>query len=192
MLNQNFIILGAVIALGGSLTYVIKTLKGEAKPNRVSFLLWALAPFIAFAAELKQGVGIVSLLTFMIGLSSLLILIASFFNKKSVWAIKKFDIICGILSAIGLILWLITKDGNLAIFFSIMADLFAGIPTIIKAYKHPETEVSVGYGTSVISAILTLLTISTWNFAHYGFPVYIVLINILIFIFVQYKIGKRT
>lgn len=53
MLNENFVILGAVIFAIGSLSYLIDTLKGKVKPNRVTFFLWALAPLIAFAAEVK-------------------------------------------------------------------------------------------------------------------------------------------
>lgn len=82
MLNENFVILGAVIAAIGSLSYLIDTIKGKAKPNRVTFFLWTLAPMIAFAAEIKQGVGMQSLITFMVGFSPLLIFLASFTNKK--------------------------------------------------------------------------------------------------------------
>jgi hypothetical protein len=73
---------------------------------------------------LKQGVGILALTTFSVGFVPLTIFIASFFNKESEWKIGKLDIVCGVLSVLGLVLWLITKVGNVAIFFSIMADLF--------------------------------------------------------------------
>src|SRR4051812_25550094 len=82
MINQNFIILGAIIASIGSLSYLIDTIKGKVKPNRVSFLLWSLAPLIAFVAELRQGDGLQSLLTFEVGFLPLTIFIASFFNKN--------------------------------------------------------------------------------------------------------------
>lgn len=94
MLNENFVILGAVILAIGSLSYLIDTLKGKVKPNRVTFFLWALAPLIAFAAEIKQGVGIQSLMTFMVGFSPLLIFLASFVNKKAEWKLGSFDFIC--------------------------------------------------------------------------------------------------
>jgi hypothetical protein len=80
MINQNFVILGAIIATIGSLSYLIDTIKGKVKPNRVSFLLWSLAPLIAFVAELKQGVGLQALMTFVVGFLPLTIFIASYFN----------------------------------------------------------------------------------------------------------------
>src|SRR5690349_4744087 len=121
MLHQNFIIFGTLIGAAGSFAYLLDTVKGKVKPNRVSFLLWSIAPFIAFAAQIKQGVGLEALMTFSTGFLPLTTFIASFVNKNAEWKITKFDIVCGVLSIIGLILWLITKVGNVAITFSILA-----------------------------------------------------------------------
>jgi uncharacterized membrane protein len=140
MINQNFVIVGAIIATAGSLSYLIDTLKGKVKPNRVSFLLWSIAPLIAFFAEIKQGVGIQALMTFTVGILPLTIFIASFVNKKAVWNLTGFDLICGALSVVGLVLWFITKSGNIAIIFSILADALAALPTVVKSFNYPEAE----------------------------------------------------
>lgn len=191
MINENFVILGAVIYALGFLKYLQETIQGKIKPNRVTFILWAIAPLIAFAAEIKQGVGIQSLMTFMVGFSPLVIFIATFINKKAEWKIGNFDLICGFFSLIGLLLWYITQIGNLAIVFAIMADGLAALPTIRKTYYYPETENGWLYLTSSISAMLTLLTINTWNFAHYSFPLYILILGLIIFYLARFKIGKR-
>jgi hypothetical protein len=190
MLNPNFVILGVLINLLGSISYIIDTLKGRIKPNKVSWGLWAVAPMIAFAAEIKQGVGIQSLMTFMVGFSPLLIFIASFFNRKSYWKITKFDLICGSLSVIGLILWYITKNGNAAIIFSIFADLTAGIPTLIKSYNFPETENYLEFASSFLSALITILTLRIWSFEYSGFPIYILVFDLLAFILIKFRLGK--
>ena len=191
MINQNLVILGAIIAAAGSLFYLIDTLKGKVKPNRVSFLLWSLAPLIAFFAEVKQGVGIQALMTFIVGFLPLTIFIASFVNKKAVWNLTGFDLMCGALSIIGLVLWFITKSGNIAIIFSILADGLAAMPTIVKSFNYPETESAWPYFASTISAILTLLTVKVWNIANIAFPLYIVLITLVIFSLVHFKLGKQ-
>ncbi len=192
MLNENFVIVGIVIAAIGSLNYLIGTVKGKVKPNRVTFFLWALAPLIAFIAEIKQGVGIQSLMTFSVGFSPLIILIASFLNKKAEWKLGSFDFICGGLSLIGLILWYVTKVGNLAIAFSMLADGLAALPTISKSYTYPETESSWAYLTTAIMAILTLLTIKTWDFANFGFPIQTLILNLILFMLIQFKLGKNN
>lgn len=174
-----------------TLKYFIKTIQGNIRPNQVTFFVWALAPLIAFTAEIKQGVGIQSLLTFWVGFSPLLILIASFINKKAHWKLGPFDFICGALSLAGLLLWYITQNGNLAIIFAIIADGLAALPTITKTYLYPETEDGWLFLASAISAILTLLTIRIWSFTHYGFPLYILIVCLVIFLLAEFKIGKR-
>jgi hypothetical protein len=190
MINQNFVILGAIIATMGSLSYLIDTIKGKVKPNRVSFLMWSLAPLIAFIAELKQGVGLQSLMTFEVGFLPLTIFIASFFNKNAKWKLTRFDLTCGILSLIGLILWYLTASGNVAIVFSILADGLAALPTIVKSFSFPETESSWTYFTGTLSAAITLLTVKVWDLANAGFPLYILIVTLVISVLVQFKAGK--
>jgi len=191
MLNQNFVIIGTIIGAIGSLAYLIDTVKGKVKPNRVSFLLWSIAPFIAFAAQIKQGVGLEALMTFSTGFLPITVFIASFVNKKAEWKVTRFDLVCGFLSIVGLILWLITKVGNIAIFFSIVADGLAAVPTIVKSYKYPETELAWPWIASVLGVVLTLLTLKELNFANSGFIVYILIVNTLIFSLIQFRIGER-
>lgn len=191
MLNENFVIIGTAISAIGGIKYLLETIKGKVKPNKITFFLWALAPLVAFAAEVKQGVGIQSLMTFWMGFGPLLIFIASFFNKKAAWKLNSFDLICGAFSIIGLLFWYITRVGNIAIIFAILADGLAALPTIVKAYKFPQTESGWLYLAGVISALLTLLTIKTWSFAYYGFPTYIVIVSSIIFLLVQFKVGPK-
>lgn len=191
MLNENFVIVGAFISFFGALSYLKDTLKGKAKPNKVSWFVWTLAPFIAFWATVQQGVGIQSLLTFMVGFNPLLIFLASFVNKKAYWKVTKLDLTCGTLAIAGLILWQITNIANLAIFFSIFADGIAAIPTIIKSYNEPETENPNVFLGSGIAALITLFTIKMWDFEQYAFPAYIFGICALLFVLIKFRIGKK-
>lgn len=191
MLNPNFVFIGVGLQLIGSWSYLRDTIKGRIKPNKVSWLLWTIAPMIAFFAEIKQGVGVQSLVTFSVGFVPAVIFVASFLNKKATWDLGKLDIVCGVLSVIGLILWLVTKVGNVAIFFAIVADGLAAVPTIVKSYKYPETENATIFAVGIINALLGVLVISTWNFQHYGFPIYLLLVDGTIAFLILSKIGNR-
>jgi len=191
MLNQEFVIIGTIIGTAGAFAYLWDTIKGKVRPNRVSFLLWAIAPMIAFAAQIKQGIGLESLMTFSTGFLPFLTFIASYINNQAEWKLTKFDFACGFLSVFGLILWLITKVGNVAIFFSIVADGLAALPTIIKAYKYPGTEIAWPWLATCIGVTLTLLTLKEWTFTNSGFIIYIFFVDLMIFIFVQFKLGNR-
>ena len=190
MLNENFVIIAVLISVIGNIGYVIGTLQGKIKPNRVSFFLWSLIPLIAFAAEIVEGVGIQSLTTLMAALGPLSIFIASFINKKSYWKVTRFDRICGALSLIGLLLWIYTRVGMVAIIFALLADALASIPTVVKAYKYPETENPFPWLASTLAGLITLFTISNWNLANYGFPASIFITNLLIFVLVKFKLNR--
>lgn len=191
MLHPNFVIVGTLIGAVGSIAYLIDTLRGKVRPNRVSFLLWSIAPLIAFAAQIKQGVGLESLMTFSTGFLPFTISVASFVNKNAEWKLTRFDLICGFLSIVGLILWLITRVGNVAIFFSIVADGLAAVPTIVKAYKYPDTELAWPWLATVFGVILTLLTLDRLTFANSGFIIYILIVDALIFALVQFRFGEK-
>jgi len=186
MINEKFVLFGALLNLIGSSNYVIGTLKGTTVPNRVTWFLWALAPLIAFIAMIQEGVGLSALMTFMVGFGPLMIFVASFVNRKAYWKITRLDIVCGILSLMALILWLITGQGFVAIFFAILADLLAGIPTVIKAYKEPQTERYLIFLLGASSAIITLLTINKWEFAYFAFPLYILVICVVLFVIIRF------
>src|SRR3989338_8880262 len=117
MIDERFVYIGAILNLIGLSIYLVETIKGKVKPNRVTWFLWALIPFIAFIAQIKEGVGISSLFTFTTGFGPLLIFIATFYNKKAFWEIKSLDILCGFISILGVLFWLITRNANLAILF---------------------------------------------------------------------------
>lgn len=191
MLDPKFVYLAVIITSLGGLVYLIKTIKGEVQPNKVTWLLWSLAPLIAFAAQIKQGVGLQVWLTFISGFEPLLIFLASFINKKSYWKISKLDVAFGTLSILGLILWQITGVGNIAILFSIIADAMAALPTIVKSYKFPETENVFAYFTAALGALITLLTIDKWNFETFAFSLYIFTVCFVLTLLIQFKLGKR-
>ncbi|HEY5442354.1 MAG TPA: hypothetical protein VIJ68_02355 [Candidatus Saccharimonadales bacterium] len=191
MLNPHFVILGVVISFAGNLFYLRDTLQGKNQPNRISWFMWTLAPLIAFAAELQQGVGLQALITFMAGFNPLLIVIASFVNKRAVWKLTAFDFACGILSLLGLVLWLLSGHGDIAIALSILADAFAALPTIAKSYTHPQSESWLNFFAAAIGAAITLLTIRTWDFANYAFPLYILGICIIFTLLIRFELGVR-
>jgi hypothetical protein len=184
---QYLVLLGAVVSLIGISAYIKDTLRGKTKPNRVTWVLWSIAPLIATVAAISDGVRWAVLPVFMTGFGPLLVLIASFVNKKSYWKITKLDYFCGLLSVLALVFWAITKDPVIAIIFSIASDGFAALPTLIKSWKFPETETGIAYLVTIFSASTSFAAIKIWTFSAYGFAVYTIIINILFSLFIYRK-----
>jgi hypothetical protein len=191
MLSENFVYFAALLNVVGEASYVVATLQGRTKPNRISWFLWALAPFLAVAGALDEGVGVQVLMTFIVGFGPACIFVASFFNPNAFWKIGKLDIVCGVLSVCGLLMWIATREGNVAIAAAIAADGLAAIPTLVKSYRHPDTEDAGVFWLAGGAALITLITLDTWDFAHVGFPAYIFTICLLIAVLVTSRIGER-
>jgi hypothetical protein len=191
MIPEYFIYFAVLANLMGGVVYLKDTLIGRAKPNRVTWLLWAIAPLIGFAAQIKAGVGLSSAMTFIVGFTPLLVFISSFFNIKSRWNLTAFDLVCGALSILGLILWIITNDPILAISFSILADGLAALPTIKKSFYHPESESEYAFLGGTISGAITTLALTRYDLANLGFPLYIFLVNGVLFLLIKFKLGLK-
>ena len=177
---EYLVIVAAVASTLAAFVYIRSMFVGRTKPNRVTWLMWAIAPLIAAAAALSNGVGWAVLPVFMAGFSPLMIFIASFFAKKAYWKPSTFDYVCGALSALALVMWWLTKDPNVAIVFAIASDALASIPTITKAWTNPETESIWPYVVGVFGAASSLVVATLWTFSAYAFPSYLIITNILV------------
>jgi hypothetical protein len=178
---EYLVFVAAFATLLATYVYIRSMFKGGAKPNRVSWLMWSIAPFIAGAAAVSNGVGWAVLPVFMSGISPFLIFTASFVTKKAYWKLALFDYVCGALSGLALLLWYVTKDPNVAISFAIASDGLASIPTLTKAWNHPETESAWPFIVGVFNASTSFGAATMWAFSEYAFPAYLIVINIMLF-----------
>ena len=178
MLPESFAIVGAVIGSMGGLYYLFDTIAGRAQPNRITWLLWGIFPLDIFVAQRAQGVGALSRPSFVAGLTPLLVVAASFFNPKAYGKTEPRDYYLMAAAIVGIILWAITDNPNVALLFSLLADVLAGIPTLIKSYRHPESESWIGYGISAIGFGISVLAVQTYDFQNTAFVAYIFVMNL--------------
>ncbi|MFA6280317.1 MAG: hypothetical protein WC612_05955 [Bdellovibrionales bacterium] len=176
METQALVIIGTIVHLFGSMAYVRDTYLGRSQPNRVSFFLWAFAPFIGVAAALAQGVTWAVFPVFLAGFGPCMIFMASFHNKNAAWKLGKFDWVCGALSLAALVLWAITKNPNIAILFAILSDGAAALPTIKKSWTHPESETIWVYLGASFSSSTGLYLAKDMSFAEIAFPSYLIML----------------
>jgi len=170
------------VNIWGSFIYIRDTLHGKTKPNRVSWFLWALNPLIAAYIEMKNNVGLAVLPVFVVGIMPLLVFTASFANKNAYWKLNGFDYLCGFISLLALIVWVKTEGPIAPIALAIISDGLAVVPTLIKAWKYPETETGAVYTTGLFNSLTSFAAIKNWNFPAVAFPLYLTIANILLII----------
>ncbi len=177
MLPEDFAIIGAIIGSLGGFYYLYETIVGTAQPNRITWLLWGIFPMVIFVAQRAQGVEGLSWTSFVAGFTPFLIVAASFFNKKAYWKTEPRDYYLMAAAVVGIILWALTDDANLALLFALLADVLAGIPTLIKAYGHPRSESWIAYAISTVGFGISLLSVQTHNLENTAFVAYIFIMN---------------
>jgi hypothetical protein len=176
------VILGVGAKSIGVFIYIRATIRGVVKPNRITWLIWSIAPLIATAASVSIGARWSVLPVFMSGFGPLLVFLASFANPESYWKLKNFDYACGVCSILALALWAVTGEPLVAVILAIASDGLAALPTVIKAWKHPETESAKAYAAGLFSALTCFTALKTFSITEVAFPIYLVFVtSILLF-----------
>jgi len=187
MLPEQFALLGSLLASAGGFYYLYCTIKGTVQPNKITWFFWGAFPMIAFAAQLAQGVGFVLWATFAAGFTPFLIVLAASFNKEAYWEIKRQDYLFAAIGIIGVVLWQVTDEPNLALTFALIADLAVAWPTIAKSFTNPETEDWKAFAFGSIGFLIALLSVQVWTYENYAFVGYLFVVNTLIMILAARK-----
>ncbi len=172
------VIVGSLILVAGSALYIRDTLEGKTKPNRVSYTMWGLTPLIGAGAALDANADPwVTVPVLLSGILPILILGASFLSPKSYWKLTFFDYVCGALSILALIVWLIVDHPRIALLLTVFGDGFASYPTIRKAWERPDTETGIAYIAALTCIVLTLPAIPEWTLENTVFQIYLLFMN---------------
>lgn len=182
------VVVSAFIGVAGASAYIRDTLRGKSKPNRVSWFLWAMSPLIGTAAAISSHADVwATVRIFLAGFLPLLVFLASFLNRKSYWKLTVFDLICGVCSLVALVVWAVVDAPKMAILLAAAGDGFATIPTIRKAWTHPETETGFTYLMGLVGVALIIPSIPSWTIENSAFQIYLLLANTVLAIAVYRK-----
>lgn len=173
MLPTYFVYFGLALQLVGQISYIRTIFYGKTRPNLITWFMWMVAPFIGFFFQLKAGGGLSVLPVFMAGFGPMLVIIFSTIHHNSFWKLNSFDLWCGFLSAVALIFYAVTHNLGVSIFFAILSDALAGVPTYIKSWTNPESENTLIYLFALISNVIGLLTLTVFSFSTVSFGLYI-------------------
>lgn len=191
ILSVWFIYVAAALRLGGGFAYIIATIRGKAKPNPISWLLWSLTPLISFFAGFSSGFDPMLIVTLATGLSPLLVFFIAIAKNRRSLRFNKLNTICFIIALTGIGLWAATDHPLLAIGLAIIADIVSALPTLVKIARHPYSEYTPTYLVNAGAMALALLATDTLEPLTIAFPVYVLVINSFIVGFIVSVQAKR-
>ncbi|MBT4850211.1 hypothetical protein HON36_05170 [Candidatus Parcubacteria bacterium] len=158
-------LLAGVILILAFIPYFIAIVKGETKPSKASWIVWASLDIVAFAGMLMKGS-----LNYMIGAAVICATTTVFFSFKygaPGWTTLEKFCIAG--AAIGFIILAINP--LLSIYISLILLFVGAFPTFSHAWKDPSREDKFAWTLFWLSCVFGLLGTTIWDTAHAGQPI---------------------
>lgn len=168
-------IISVLIAFGCYFPYMADIAKGKAVPARSARIMFAALMIIAFLQQRTLGSGWALAVTIGEAAGSLAILGLAL--KKGVGGLTRFDIGCYVLLALSIAVWLTTKNTFLALHITILADVIAFAPTLVKTWRLPNSETPLFFVVGTIAPLLSVIAEGSYDYAVMLFPLYLSLIN---------------
>lgn len=166
--------------------YIRSILKNQTKPSGASWWTWSILTIITVISSKVAGAPWqVLILPLWLCLSQLVVAVLSLKRGNNNWDLLNKLCVSGALT--GALLWLITGQPLVALFFSVTADFLASIPNYRHIFTNPEQENRLGWTLGFGSAILEIFAIKTWSVAESGWAIYF-LINMSISFFLVWRL----
>jgi hypothetical protein len=169
-------IVAGIIVLLGYYVYAKDILKGSARPARSARLMFVILLVITLLQQRDLHSDWLLALTASEALGSLAILLLSL--QRGIGGITWTDLTCYLLLVIDVTVWLTTKNTLLALHLSVLADLIAFMPTLIKTWRYPWTETPQFYVYGAIASPLNILANGRYSYGILLFPVYLAVANL--------------
>lgn len=171
-------VLSGVLTVVALIPYVKDIFQGTTRPNAVSWFLWTILQGIAMAAQFSAGASwsVVLLVAVTINTAFVTVLALAGYGYRTY---GKIDLVCLVLAFVAIVAWQATRDPVVAIAFAIFADLFASVPTLVKAFLDPASENLLGWWIIAFASLLSVFSTKIVNVPNLAFQIYLLFIEAL-------------
>lgn len=164
-----------VLALIGFIPYIVATLKGKNRPNRATWIIWAVVSVILLFSYKSAGATFALWTSVANCIAFGAVLLLLFKYGEGGWNL--FDAICLGAAGFALLLWWFFKSPLPALYLSILIDLIGALPTLKKAAQDPQSENRLTWILFWAANTLNLFAVHKWNMAMAAYPVYLFFIS---------------
>lgn len=183
-MKEIFGITALALSLGANIPYIIEIIKGQVKPERISWFLWTLLGLTYyFSALFAEGA---TLFTFGELIGPVIILILAL--KFGVGGRSRFDLISLAVALVAFALLFIVEGVLFGLLLALIVDGIGAMLTIRKLLIDPSSESKWFWGIGAISGLFAIASLDTYNVETLLFPVYVVMLSS--FIFIKAKTAK--
>lgn len=167
-MNQILPILAVTLAIAGYIPYIAAVLRGEARPNRASWWIFAVSAGAGAASSWAAGargtVGVpvtYAICCVAVGLLSL---------RRGEGGVGRLDRSCLAVAAASLAVWWATGEPMLAIVMNCVVDAAGSVPTVVKAWRDPARENGTAWLIWLAASVCNLAQIRELRAADLLYP----------------------
>lgn len=169
-------IVAGVLSFSAIIPYTISIVRGDTRPNIVSYCIWAILLIISISAQITAGASW-SILLLIGDLSGVLLVVTLCLRGFGYKKYGRIEFVCTMLAILAIVLWQITNLPLLAIECAVVADQMAGIPTIAKTYRDPWSEIPYTWLMVAGAAALSIASTTIFNLENLIFPASVFVTN---------------
>jgi hypothetical protein len=177
----------AIVSLGTLLSFVayalyFRDLRNHAiKPHAFSWLLWSVLGGIAFAAQITQGGGLGSAISFMDAVFCLAIFVIALSRADIAYVL--FDWVALTLASLSLVLWWSTRTPTYSVILITFIDVLAFFPTCRKSFMHPREESLTIFLISSLKYVAAALSMASFSISTIFYPSVLAVVNAMFVLF---------
>jgi hypothetical protein len=173
LVREGVAVMAAVIAVGGAVPYVLDTLRGRTRPNRATWMVYAIVGSLAVVSSYAAGGRWSLLLGVAYAIGPCAILLASIRHGEGGWS--PLDRGCLGLAACGLVGWAVSGDARTGVVLETLADAAGTVPTWVKAWRDPAHENRPAWTIYAFASALNLFAIASWSIGEVCYNGWLVL-----------------
>jgi hypothetical protein len=181
-------VISGVLFVAGFVPYIRAILRGETKPAKASWIIWASLDYIVLAGMVAahtvngQILGAVTGVTIVIGLAI----------KYGIPGWTKMDKFCLAGAMLGISLWFIFKNPTFGIITSCIVGCIGSFPTFVSAWEDPSREDKVAWTIFWFSCVCAMIAIPRMTLADAAQPITFFLTeSVMVYILYLHKRESR-
>ena len=177
-MKEIFEVSALILSFCSNVPYIIETVQGKVKPERISWLLWTILGLTYYFSALYSDGATLFALGALIGPAAIFLLAIKF----GVGGKSRFDIISLVAATVAFSLLYVIEGVIAGLLLALAVDGIGGILTARKLKIDPSSESRPYWGIGIISSMLAIASLETYSLETILFPFYIFLLSVYIYL----------
>jgi hypothetical protein len=179
-----------VILCGANILYFIAVIKGTTRPNRATWFMLATVSLVIAASYRDLGAGPTLYAAFGAAAGTIAVAILAIWFGTG--GNSGFDRICILAGGLSLLIYFLSSNSLLTLIASLAIDAAAITPTIKHAIEAPEEEDLLAWNLTLFGDVLAVIAINVWTMDIALYPLYMVVINGLVVLFLYRPMLRKV